>query len=200
MRIKTLPKKLGRILISIDVANVAIGLRRHGLAFDFENFLKQIKEHGKIIGAHYYGPTFDDPRHENFLVFLKKTGYKLHTKPVKVISGQGHEQNKANFDVEITIDALDKRDEFDTLILLSGDSDFAALLRYLGQKEKKRYVLSTRGSISWELIDQSDGYLVLNEWKTILRKRSFTKKDAKASFLLSSEGKKSPRRKVGGRD
>lgn len=49
------------------------------------------------------------------------------------------------------------------------NSDFAALAKYLHKYKKKTYVLSTRGSIAKELIDESDGYVVLSEWKTVVR-------------------------------
>lgn len=166
MRIEKLPKKLGRTLISLDSANVSIGLRNQGLFLDYGKFYVQVKSLGAKIKAIYYGPRFESAGHNRFLAFLKKTGYKLRTKEVKVIKGEEH--RKANFDVELAIDAVDLCENYDTLVLLSGDSDFAALAAYLRRKGKKVFVLSTRGAISRELVDQSDGYLPLNEWKAVV--------------------------------
>lgn len=165
MRIEKLPSKLGRILVCLDSANVSIGLRNQNLFLDYDKFYKQIKSHGTKLTAIYFGPKFESPGHNRFLAFLKKTGYKLRTKEVKVIKGEEH--RKANFDVELAIDAVDRCENYDTLVLLSGDSDFAALATYLKGKGKKVFVLSTRGAISRELVDESDGYVPLNEWKAV---------------------------------
>lgn len=166
MRIEKLPKKLGKILVSLDSANVSIGLRNQGLFLDYGKFYTQVRKLGTKTKIIYYGPKFESPGHNRFLGFLKKTGYKLSTKEVKVIKPGGH--RKANFDVELTIDAVDLRDNFNTFILLSGDSDFAPLVVYLRRNGKRVFVLSTRGAVSKELVDESDGYLPLNEWKAVV--------------------------------
>ncbi len=173
MKISKLPEKLGRILVCLDSANVSIGLRNQNLFLDYNKFYRQVASHGTKLTAIYFGPKFESPGHNRFLAFLKKAGYKLRTKEVKKIKGEEH--RKANFDVELAIDAVDLHLSYDTLVLLSGDSDFAALAIYLRKKGKKVFVLSTRGAISRELVDQSDGYLPLNEWKAVVgpyRKKS----------------------------
>lgn len=53
-------------------------------------------------------------------------------------------QTKANFDVEITLDALEKIDEYDTLVLFSGDGDFVPLVEKVQKKSKKVVALSGR--------------------------------------------------------
>ncbi len=87
--------------------------------------------------------------------------------PSKEMGGEDH--RKANFDVELAVDVIDLSRNYDTLLLLSGDSDFVALVRYLHRKGKRAFVLSTRGSVAKELVDESDGYLVLNEWTKVVR-------------------------------
>ncbi len=88
---------------------------------------------------------------------------------MKVINDGGESHRKANFDVELAIDVVDLSETYDTLLLLSGDSDFVALVRYLHNKKKRTYVLSTRGSVSKELVDECDGYVALNELKRIVK-------------------------------
>jgi len=48
---------------------------------------------------------------------------------------------KCNFDVEIAVDAIRLVDKYDTICLLSSDADFAALIRYLKSKHKKKVIL-----------------------------------------------------------
>lgn len=62
---------------------------------------------------------------------------------------------KCNFDVELTIDVLRLMTYFDTLALFSGDSDFAALLRYL-KVHGKKVILFYSGRISHRIKDRAD--------------------------------------------
>ena len=70
-------------------------------------------------------------------------------------SGFYLEMPKCNFDVELTIDALRLMDDFNTITLFSGDSDFAALLRYLKAHDKK-IILFYSGRISHRIKDKAD--------------------------------------------
>lgn len=60
-------------------------------------------------------------------------------------------ERKANFDVEITTDAIAWIRHYDTFILFSGDSDFRYLIGYLKKQNKTIVVLARRGHISDEL-------------------------------------------------
>lgn len=62
---------------------------------------------------------------------------------------------KGNLDVELTIDVLANLDNFDTLILMSGDSDFAPLLDKIKENRKRVLVMSAKGHVSKELIERA---------------------------------------------
>lgn len=72
---------------------------------------------------------------------------------------------KGNFDVKLAIDFVLKAKEFDTAILVSGDSDFEPAVEYLRKIGKKIIVVSSRGHISRELIRASNIYLPLERIK-----------------------------------
>jgi uncharacterized LabA/DUF88 family protein len=57
---------------------------------------------------------------------------------------------KCNFDVEITVDAIRLKDDYDTLALFSGDADFVSLCRYL-RKQGKKVILFKGGHITSDL-------------------------------------------------
>ena len=65
---------------------------------------------------------------------------------------------KSNFDVEISVDALRKIDDFDTFCLFSGDSDFTYLARFLKRKGKKIIVIAS-GQVFHTLKDLADLYI-----------------------------------------
>ncbi len=58
---------------------------------------------------------------------------------------------KCNFDVEICVDAIRLIDKYDTICLLSSDADFAALIRHLKSKYKKKVILIKGGRIDSSL-------------------------------------------------
>ncbi len=58
---------------------------------------------------------------------------------------------KCNFDVEISVDAMRLINAYDTLCLLSGDADFAALVQHLKAKEGKKVILIKGGRIDGSL-------------------------------------------------
>lgn len=57
---------------------------------------------------------------------------------------------KCNFDVEIAVDTIRIRDEYDTLALFSGDADFVSLCRHL-KKNGKKVILFKAGHITSDL-------------------------------------------------
>ena len=67
-------------------------------------------------------------------------------------------------DVELTIDVLKNLPNFDTLVLLSGDSDFAALLDTAKEAKKRVIVMSTKGHVAKELLDRAK-YINLKKLK-----------------------------------
>ena len=96
---------------------------------------------------------------KKFHDFLEIVGYVVKHKEIKFIKDEtdgargGH--HKGNVDVDIAIDTVHFRDTFDTFILLSGDSDFEVLIKYLKAFRKRCIVISTKGHIAFELIQQT---------------------------------------------
>lgn len=78
-----------------------------------------------------------------FYLKLKEFGYFLRLKPTKIYKEtDGTTKKKANCDVDMTFDIMKTIDKFDEVIILSGDGDFAILLKYLMGKGKKVTVLA----------------------------------------------------------
>ena len=57
-----------------------------------------------------------------FLSSLSRRGYRLVTKPLKIINDRATARaiRKANFDVEIAVDAMDQMTQYDSLVLFQG--------------------------------------------------------------------------------
>lgn len=77
---------------------------------------------------------------------LETFGYKLYLKPVKFYkTEEGLIKRKANCDVDMAFHLMKEKDNFDRVIILSGDGDFLPVLKYLKSQNKEVIVLA-RGS------------------------------------------------------
>lgn len=160
----------GKVFVAIDAANLESSVKSLGWWVDYIK-LKNLFDKEKLVEIRHYCVHHNTDNQNNFFTFLKKNGYKLITKPLKIIkSGNNAEAGgrKANFDVEIAIDAVEMADKFDILVLFSGDSDFNCLIEKLKQKGKRSIVVSTKKHISKELILSSNKYIDLKKLKSLI--------------------------------
>jgi uncharacterized LabA/DUF88 family protein len=87
---------------------------------------------------------------------LEINGYEVRTKEVKQIRlAKDRYEWKSNLDVELALDMVEMTSEYDTAILMSGDSDFAAALDRVKKKGKWVIVMSTRGRVAKELLERA---------------------------------------------
>jgi len=88
----------------------------------------------------------------------------VRTKPIGRVydASSGQMKHKCNFDVELTIDALNSVEEYKVFLLASGDGDFAKLVRHLKAKYKKTVVISHKQRTSHQLIRSANQVIFLN--------------------------------------
>jgi len=85
-----------------------------------------------------------------FLRKIDEFGYILRLKPVKYIkSFDGTVKMKANCDVDLTLDAIRLKRDYDSIVLLSGDGDFEILLRYLKEQGKGIKIIANVWNTAW---------------------------------------------------
>jgi len=78
-----------------------------------------------------------------FYLKLKKFGYELCLKPVKLYEqGDGSTKRKANCDVDMAFHMMKEIDKFDRAIVLSGDGDFLPVLKHIKSKGKEVVILA----------------------------------------------------------
>jgi len=78
-----------------------------------------------------------------FYLKLAKFGYELHLKPVKLYDqDDGTTKRKANCDVDMAFYLMKEKDNFDRVIILSGDGDFLPVLKYLKNRGKEVIILA----------------------------------------------------------
>jgi uncharacterized LabA/DUF88 family protein len=119
-----------RIGVFVDVANLLYSARSQRMNIDFGRLLDFLRANRRLIRAHAYAPTNPDPHAEQtFLSAVKGVGYRITTKNYKTFASGAR---KADMDLDLCMDIvrLVDADAIDTLILVSGDSDFLPLLEY----------------------------------------------------------------------
>ena len=78
-----------------------------------------------------------------FYLKLKQFGYELHLKPVKLYEQEdGTTKRKANCDVDMAFWLMREKDNFDRVVILSGDGDFLPVLKYLREVGKEVIILA----------------------------------------------------------
>jgi uncharacterized LabA/DUF88 family protein len=135
----------------------------------------------------YYGWHDRLPASQHIVVKADKVGFIKKTKRIQYVKhhllpdeliaedkivltnneGRYIEIPKCNFDVEIAIDAIRLMNEYDTLCLLSGDSDFARLAQYIKKRGKKVIVFAS-GQIYHELKETADLYINAQQIKSYI--------------------------------
>lgn len=93
----------------------------------------------------------------HFYLKLKKFGYQLYLKPVKLYEQEdGSTKRKANCDVEMAFYLMKEKDNFDRVVVLSGDGDFLPVLKYL-RNNRKEVIILARGPRTAKEIRQFAG-------------------------------------------
>lgn len=165
-----------KTIVFIEGSNIYFAQKKMGKWLDWVKVKRFLNQKYKVLEYRYYvGVRPNDSGMQKFLRKLKKIGFKVITKPVKIVTDEkGNQFEKANFDVEITTDAILSRTEFDIMILFSGDSDFAYLSEIFRQFNKSMAVYSTRGTLAWELKLKAKYYFI-EDIKGLTKHKRFVK-------------------------
>lgn len=184
----------GRVVVYIDAANLERSVKSMFVrpddvpenlkhvqtdalrwSVDYRKLNDFFKTIGNFQQVRFYTPEFESEGHRKFRYFLDKgLGFKLETKPLKEYDDHTEEtpHRKANFDVEIATDATFTLNDYDTLILFSGDCDFEYLIKFLRGNGKIIIGFSRSGHIAKELPPALSHYFDVANFRTTFMKIS----------------------------
>jgi uncharacterized LabA/DUF88 family protein len=149
-----------RVALFVDGANMDGACRSAGYFVDYLKARKFVVAEGIFVAGYYYIADFtaSDPMQLRFMDFLAHAGFIVRRRPVKVIrdAETGERIIKGNLDTEIVLDMLNTVDNYDVAFLLSGDSDFERAIDLLRSRGKRVYVLTSRSSLSREVMYVAD--------------------------------------------
>lgn len=122
--------------------------------------------HNVIEKKIYLGTKKNSTSHKTFFDFFERIDFQIVTKEQKIIKlDNGETKCKANFDVEITVDACEHmfQDTCDEIILISGDSDFSYLIAKAKSLNIPIKVISSNATVSSELRTSANNLVLLDD-------------------------------------
>jgi uncharacterized LabA/DUF88 family protein len=159
-------KVIKQILINnyafIDGQNLYKSIQRLGWNIDLKNFRVLLKDKFKVEKAYYFIGHLD--KNNNFYDMLQRWNYSLIFKKVQ------HLKNgiiKGNVDAELVLQAMIDYNNYEKAVLVTGDGDYACLVKHLEKNNKLRMVIApTLGDSSILLRRECNGkFAYLDELK-----------------------------------
>jgi len=166
--IESFSDKQDRTMIIVDYGNVEKWKNSLGWRIGIKELGQLVKNFSKgkeFLRRFYYGSDFGQNEHSAKLspwsrIILEKAEmvrFKVVTKKVKYIHDANNKsgfEKKCDLDVEMAIDLVQERDNYDTVILFSGDGDLMYAMKYLHDEYGKTcYIFGARNHVGREVFD-----------------------------------------------
>ena len=115
-----------KVIILVDVQNIYYTTKQaHHCNFDYNAFWAEVTKNRNVIKAIAYTTDRGDEKQRQFQNILRAIGFEVKLKPyIQRSDGSA----KGDWDVGITIDAMEYAKEADVVVLASGDGDFDLLV------------------------------------------------------------------------
>lgn len=157
-----------RVAIFIDGENIHYSAKHLNMRLDYLKLCSKIAGPRRLVRAYFYTAVSNQSEGKiDFINFLKLNGFTVVTKEIKSFNDQeGSGRNvRSVLDMEMAIDAIEMSDHLDTVVLCTGDGDFAPLVHALGRRGKHVEVCALREMTSTDLIAAADLYTDLATMK-----------------------------------
>ena len=130
------PKEKKENYAFIDGQNLNLGVQELGWKLDYRRFRIYLKEKYRVIKAYYFIGYVEGMN--DLYTSLQAAGYILIFKPtLKKPSGK----IKGNCDAELVLQSMIDYKKYDQAVIVSGDGDFACLVKYLNERNKLKNLL-----------------------------------------------------------
>jgi uncharacterized LabA/DUF88 family protein len=139
--------------VFIDASNIIYGCRQSGWRMDFVKLYSYLTKRFAAKRIIYYaGADQANAKQQEFYNLLRKIGYELVVKPVKIYSGRNGEiTKKANVDVDLTFEAMLYFGEYDRAVFFTGDGDFYRLIAHCKANKGRVWVFGNAQRTAKEL-------------------------------------------------
>lgn len=149
------------VALFVDVQNVYYTTRHtYQRNFDYNAFWRAATTDRNVVKAVAYATDRGDKKQRKFQNILRAIGFEVRLKPfIQRADGSA----KGDWDVGITIDALDAAANADTIVLVSGDGDFALLADRLRRDHKQVDVYGVPALTASSLIDAASSFYPITD-------------------------------------
>lgn len=166
--IKSFIDKRERTIVIVDYGNVEKW--KNGLKWKVDikklaDLIKNFSYGQQYLRRFYYGGDYGSSEKGEILTDwsrsvlerAKMNRFEVVVKRVKYIHDKGNDlgfEKKCDLDVEMTVDLIRERDNYDNIVIFSGDGDLMYAVKYLVECFSKIcYVFGARDHIGREVID-----------------------------------------------
>ena len=157
-----------RVAIFIDGENIHYSAKHLNMRLDYLKLCSKIAGPRRLVRSYFYTAVSNQSEGKiDFINFLKLNGFTVVTKEIKSFNDQegSGRSVRSVLDMEMAIDAIEMSDHLDTVVLCTGDGDFAPLVKAIGRRGKHVEVCALREMTSTELIAAADLYTDLATMK-----------------------------------
>ena len=150
------------VSILVDVQNVYYTTKQaYSRNFDYNNFWAQATKKRTLVKAVAYAIDSGDEKQRQFQNILRAIGFEVKLKPyIQRSDGSA----KGDWDVGITLDAMEYAEKSDTVVLVSGDGDFDLLAQRMRSKHSVSVeIYGVEMLTAKSLIDSADRYIPIKQ-------------------------------------
>ena len=127
---------------------------------DYTEMLSAAVDDRELVRAIAYVIRADSPAEEDFFDALHDIGFETKIKDIKTFADGSQ---KANWDLGMCLDAVTLASKVDSVVLCSGDGDFARLCTHLRHEGVRTEVVGFGSSMAEELVEDADSVTDLSE-------------------------------------
>jgi len=164
-------EKKKRTIVIVDFGNAEKWRYNLGWKVGIRELGKLVKNFSigkKFLRRFYYGSDYGNNEKSQTISFWSErilssanmSGFEVITKRVKYIHTLDNKfgfEKKCDLDVEMAVDLIKERNNYDTIVLFSGDGDLMYAIKYLKEEYNKTcFVFSARGHIGREIFDMKN--------------------------------------------
>lgn len=173
--LESFKSKQSRTVVIVDYGNVEKWKNSLKWKVDIKKLAQLIKHFSfgkQSLRRFYYGADYGKSEKSNILSEWSRSvlerarmnRFEVVDKRVKYIHDPNNKYGfakKCDLDVEMTIDLIKLCDDYDTIIIFSGDGDLMCAIQYLHETYKKDcFVFGARGHVGREIYDaKNDGFV-----------------------------------------
>ncbi|MFA6475586.1 MAG: NYN domain-containing protein [Patescibacteria group bacterium] len=150
-----------RVGVFVDVQNMYYSAKAlYGAKVDFGKVLELAVVERTLIRAFAYVIKADNKLEQPFFESLQKRGLEIKAKELQVFFGGN---KKGDWDVGIAMDIMRMASKLDVVVLVSGDGDFADLLKHVKSLGCRAEVIAFGQSSSSLLRAEAERFVDLSE-------------------------------------